>query len=234
MTTSDFIGLGISYLYAATLLLIGEALQRIFGIKPDITRKFVHVGAGMWVFGILALFNTWQIGIIPFASFIFINFLLYRYKVIRALDSSNSSPGTVYFAIAVTLLFTVFWRPLSFDQVPIAVASVMIMTWGDALAALIGKYYGKNKYQFGQSIKSLEGSAVMFVVSAIVVFIVLKLLPGSLLSQNSLQWEMWKIVFASLVSAGVATVVEAISPHGTDNFSVPLVAAGVIGIIGNI
>ncbi|BDA73457.1 phosphatidate cytidylyltransferase [Rivularia sp. IAM M-261] len=234
MTASDFVGLGISYAYAVILLLIGELLQRIVGIKADLTRKLVHIGAGMWVFGILALFNTWQIGIIPFASFILINFILYRYKVVRALDSSNSSPGTVYFAISVTLLFAVFWRPLYDDEAPIAVAGIMVMTWGDALAALIGKYYGKNKYQFGQSIKSFEGSAVMFVVSTIVVFIVLKLLPGSLLSQNSLQWEMWKIITASLLSAGVATLIEAISPHGTDNFSVPLVAAGVIGIIGNI
>lgn len=132
MTVSDFVGLAISYAYAATLLLIAEALQRIFGVKPDITRKFVHIGAGMWILGILALFNTWQIGIIPFASFILINFLLYRYKVFRALDSSNTSPGTVYFAISVTLLFAVFWRPLSFDQVPIAVAGLMVMTWGDA------------------------------------------------------------------------------------------------------
>ncbi len=234
MNTSDFVGLAISYAYAATLLLIAEALQRIFGVKPDITRKFVHIGAGMWILGILALFNTWQIGIIPFASFILINFLLYRYKVIRALDSSNTSPGTVYFAISVTLLFAVFWRPLSFDQVPIAVAGLMVMTWGDALAALIGKSYGKNKYQFGQSIKTLEGSAVMFVVSTIVVFIVLKFLPGSLLSPNSLQWEMWQLVLASLLSAGAATLVEAISPHGTDNLTVPLVAAGVVGIVGNV
>lgn len=233
MATSDFVGLGISYAYAVTLLLIGEVLQRIVGIKADMTRKFIHVGAGMWIFGILVLFNTWQIGIIPFASFIVINFILYRYKVMRALDASNSSPGTVYFAISVTLLFLVYWRPLTFDQVPIAVAGIMVMTWGDALAALIGKYYGKNKYQFGQSIKSLEGSAVMFVVSTIVIFLVLKLLPGSLLSQNSLEWEMWQIILASLVGAGVATLVEAVSPHGTDNFSVPLVAAGVVGIIGN-
>ncbi|BAZ09229.1 phosphatidate cytidylyltransferase [Calothrix sp. NIES-4071] len=234
ITSYDFIGLGISYAYAATLLLVGEVLQRVVGIKPDLTRKFVHIGAGMWIFGILLLFNTWQIGIVPFVSFIFVNFILYRYKVIRALDSSNTSPGTVYFTISVTLLFAVFWRPLTFDQVPIAVAGLMVMTWGDALAALIGKHYGKHKYQFGQSIKSLEGSAVMFVVSTIVIFIVLKFLPGSLLSPNSLQWEMWKLVFVSLLSAGVATVVEAISPYGTDNLTVPLVAAGVIGIIGNV
>ncbi|MBF2067695.1 MAG: phosphatidate cytidylyltransferase [Calothrix sp. C42_A2020_038] len=233
MTISNIVGLGISYAYAITLLLVGEALQRIAGVKPDLTRKFVHIGAGMWVFGILALFDIWQVGIIPFASFIFINFLLYRYRIIRALDSSNSSPGTVYFAITVTLLFVIFWRPLFMDQVPIAVAGVMAMTWGDALAAVIGKYYGKHKYQCGQSIRSWEGSTVMFIVSTVVIFLVLKFLPGSSLSPHSLPWEMRHLVLASLLSAGAATFVEGVSPFGTDNLTVPLVAAGTIGIIGN-
>jgi phytol kinase len=234
MTVTNIIGLGISYAYVIALLLIGEALQRIAGVKPDLTRKFVHIGAGMWIFGILALFDTWQVGIIPFASFIFINFLLHRYRVLRTLDSSNSSLGTVYFAISVTLLFAVFWRPLFQDQVPIAVAGVMAMTWGDAMAALIGKYYGQHKYQCGQSIKSWEGSVVMFVVSAAVVFLVLKLLPGSFLSPYSLPWEMWQIVLASFVSGIAATFVEAVSPYGTDNLTVPLVAAGVVGIISRV
>lgn len=234
MTVTNIIGLGISYAYVIALLLIGEALQRIAGVKPDLTRKFVHIGAGMWIFGILALFDTWQVGIIPFASFIFINFLLHRYRVLRTLDSSNSSLGTVYFAISVTLLFAVFWRPLFQDQVPIAVAGVMAMTWGDAMAALIGKYYGHHKYQCGQSIKSWEGSAVMFVVSAAVVFLVLKLLPGSFLSPYSLPWEMWQIVLASFVSGIAATFVEGVSPYGTDNLTVPLVVAGVVGIISRV
>jgi phytol kinase len=234
MTDRDIIGLGISYAYAVTLLLIAEVLQRVVNIKPDITRKIVHIGAGMWIFGVLALFETWQVGIIPFASFILVNFILYRYKVVRALDASNSSPGTVYFATSVTLLFAAFWRPHQFDQVSIAVAGLMVMTWGDALAALIGKSYGKNKYQFGQSIKSLEGSLVMFIVSVTVVFLVLIFLPKSLLSVNSLEWEIWRLIIASLASGVVATLVEAISPHGTDNLTVPLVSAGVIGIIGYI
>jgi phytol kinase len=234
MAVSNITGLGISYAYAIALLLIGEALQRIGGVKPDLTRKFVHIGAGMWIFGILALFDNWQVGIIPFASFIFINFQLYRYRVIRALDSSNSSPGTVYFAISVTLLFAVFWRPLFTDQVPIAVAGVMTMTWGDAMAALIGKYYGRHKYQCGQSIRSWEGSGVMFVVSAAVVFLVLKLLPGSSLSPYSLPWEMWRIVLATFISASAATFVEGVSPYGTDNLTVPLIAAGIVGIISQV
>jgi phytol kinase len=231
MIANNYIGLAISYTYAIALLVVGESLVKFVGIKPDLTRKFIHIGAGMWTFGVLALFNSWQIGIIPFASFIFLNYLFYRYRLVSAMDTSSSSPGTVYFAISVTLLFAVFWRPMAVDQVSIAATGVMAMTWGDALAALVGKTYGKHKYQFGESSRTWEGSAVMFVTSAIVIFLVLTLLPTSFFSPNSLTWDTWKVLLASFLAASSATLVEAVSPHGTDNLTVPLVAAGVVGIV---
>lgn len=231
MVTTNFIGLAISYAYAITLLILAEASHRLMGIKPDLTRKFIHVGAGMWVFGVLSLFDSWQIGIIPFASFICVNFLLYRYRLVSAMDTSSSSPGTIYFAISVTVLFAVFWRPGATDYVPIATAGVMAMTCGDAMAALIGKSYGKHKYHIGQSTRTWEGSVAMFLTSAMVIFLVLIYLPGSSLSPNSLPWGVWQAGFAALLSAGAATLVEAVSPHGTDNLNVPLIAAGVVGVV---
>jgi phytol kinase len=144
--TNHFIGLAISYIYATSLLIIGEGLHRLFHVKPDLTRKVIHIGAGMWVLGVLLLFNRWEIGIIPFATFIGLNYLFYRYRIIGAMDSEDSSPGTVYFAISVTLLFGLLWRPEGpVDSAPIAVAGIMAMTWGDALAALIGKRFGQHK-----------------------------------------------------------------------------------------
>ena len=163
MSNSDFIGLAASYSYATTLLVVGELLRRMYGHKQDLTRKIIHIGAGMWVFGVLVLFDHWEIGILPFATFIFFNYLFYRYRVFGAMDAESNSPGTVYFAISVTLLFGLLWRPDSpVDRVPIAVAGVMAMTWGDALAALIGKRIGQHRYRVGQSERSWEGSAAMF------------------------------------------------------------------------
>ncbi|WP_392530861.1 diacylglycerol/polyprenol kinase family protein [Nostoc sp. C117] len=232
MTNNDFIGLVISYVYATGLLVIGEALRRLFGVKPDLTRKIIHIGAGMWVFGVLLLFNRWEIGIIPFATFIGLNYLFYRYRIIGAMDTEDSSPGTVYFAISVTLLFGLLWRPNSpLDNAPIAVAGIMAMTWGDALAALIGRRFGEHKYQVGNSIRSWEGSAVMFVASTAVILLVLLLLPGSSLCPLAKSLSLGHAILTAIATATFATLVEAVSPHGTDNLSVPLVAAGVIWIV---
>ncbi|RCJ40679.1 phosphatidate cytidylyltransferase [Nostoc minutum NIES-26] len=232
MTNSNFIGLAASYTYAISLLILGEGLRRLFGVKPELTRKVIHIGAGMWVFGILLLFKHWEIGILPFATFIGLNYLFYRYRVISAMDTEDSSPGTVYFAISVTLLFGLLWRPNSpVDNAPIAVAGVMAMTWGDALAALIGRRFGQHKYQVGNSVRSWEGSVVMFLTSTVAIFLVLLLLPSSLLSPLSVSIGAGRAFLTALVSATFATLVEAVSPHGTDNLSVPLVAAGVAWIV---
>ncbi|MDZ8066507.1 MAG: phosphatidate cytidylyltransferase [Nostoc sp. DedQUE08] len=229
--TNDFIGLAISYVYAISLLVIGEGLRRLFGVKPDLTRKVIHIGAGMWAFGVLLLFKNWEIGIIPFATFIGLNYLFYRYRIIGAMDTQDSSPGTVYFAISVTLLFGLLWRPDGpVDSVAIAVAGIMAMTWGDALAALIGKRFGQHKYQVGSSVRSWEGSAAMFVASTVVIFLVLLLLPGSLLSPLAKPLSFGWALLTAVITATFATLAEAVSPHGTDNLSVPLTAAGVVWI----
>lgn len=231
MSNSDAIALAISYAYATGLLVFGEVL-RLWGVKPELTRKVIHIGAGMWVFGVLLLFDRWQFGILPFATFIVINYLLYRYRAIGAMDTEDSSPGTIYFAISVTLLFGLLWRPDGpVDRVPIAAAGVMAMTWGDALAALIGKRFGQHRYHVAQSDRTLEGSATMFVASAIAIFLVLLLLPGSFLSPLSIPLSVGRSLLAALVSALGATIVEAVSPHGTDNLSVPLVAATVVWLM---
>jgi phytol kinase len=232
MTTRDLIGLTASYIYATSLILAAEALRRALRIPQELTRKLVHIGAGMWAFAVLALFDTWQIGVLPFATFILVNYLFYRYRIFSAMDAADSPPGTVYFALALTLLFGLLWRPAGpLDRVPSAMAGAMALTWGDALAALVGRRWGQHRYRLGASGRSWEGSTVMFAASAAVMFLTLLLLPGSSLSPYAPPIGVGRALLAALLGAGAAALVEAASPRGTDNLSVPLVAAGIVLLI---
>jgi len=101
----------------------------------------------MWVWGILALFDTWQIGLIPFGTFIILNYVFYRFTIFQAMDSEESTPGTVYFAFSITLLFALFWRSDGQpDRAVIATGAVMAMTWGDTLASIVGGRWGRRGY----------------------------------------------------------------------------------------
>jgi phytol kinase len=234
MNNSDVIGLAISYTYAISLLLIAEGLGHFFKIPAQMTRKFIHISAGMWSFGVLFLFRNLQFGILPFATFILVNFFLYRYRIVKSMDTEDSSPGTIYFAFSITLLFALLWRPLeSTDKVAIAMCGVMAMTWGDAFAALIGKRFGKYKYQVWVSTRTWEGSIVMFLVSTLAIFLVLFLLPGSLFSPFALPYSWHQVLLGALVGGVVTTLAEAVSPHGTDNLTVPLFGSGVLWCLMN-
>ncbi len=223
MTPNDIIGLIASYLYAFGLLFIVEAIGKRLKWPQAFTRKIIHIGAGMWIWGILALFDTWTYGIIPFATFIVLNYIFYRYQIFKAMDAVDSSPGTVYFAISITLLFGLLWRTGgALDRVPIAAAAVMAMTWGDGLASIVGLKYGKHIYTtFGHK-RSREGSAAMAAASFLVILLTLAWLPGSVLSPNSVALPFWGILLCAVIGTGIATAAEAFSPAGTDNLSVPL------------
>lgn len=232
MTGRDLIGLGISYAYAFSLIGFAELIRRLRHYPLDFTRKVVHIGAGMWVFGVLAAFDNWYVGVFVFASFIVLNYLAYRSRALEAIDDDESTPGTVYFALSITILFAAFWRTNSPDNLGhIAAAGAMAMTWGDAMASLIGRRWGRHRYTFRGDTRSLEGSAAMFVASSLAMFLTLLLVPGSSLAPQAAPLSVPVCLAAAGASAIVATGAEAISPAGKDNISVPLIAGVVLYLV---
>jgi phytol kinase len=232
VTTNDILGLIFSYVYAFGLLFIVEAIGKKLGWPLSITRKITHIGAGMWVWGILALFDHWYFGIIPFATFILLNYIFYRQQSFEAMDSEESSPGTIYFAVSITILMVLLWRTGgALDRAPVAVAAIMAMTWGDALASLVGETWGKRTYTVFGHTRTLEGSAAMALSTFIVALLVLLFLPGSQLSPHSIPLTMPAALLAALVATFTATGAEAISPAGSDNLSVPLLTGAALYLL---
>ncbi len=101
------------------------------------------------------------------------------------------------------------------------VASMMPMTWGDAQAALVGRRYGFHRYTiFGQT-RSVEGSVAMLLWSWIPTSLALFILP--LVLGTPTISPLLALVYGG-ATAVVCTLVEALSPWGIDNLTIPLVA----------
>ncbi len=118
--------------------------------------------------------------------------------------------GLVYFPISLLILVLA-----GFSQtVPMWACGMgaMAMGYGDGMAALLGKRYGKRKIRGG---KTLEGTLVMFVVM-ILVITVFSLYYGI----DSL-WSVTWWIFLFLIAA-VAALLEAYTPYGLDNLTVPI------------
>lgn len=225
MTSGDITGLILSYVYAFGMLFGVEALGRALKWGQPFTRKIIHIGAGLWVWGILYFFDHWYFGIIPFATFIVLNYIFYRQQAFKTMDAEDSTLGTVYFAISITVLFAGLWRTEGQpDRVSIAVAAVMAMTLGDAMASIVGRKWGTHKYTVFGHTRSFEGTWAMLIFSLVGVIAGLILVPALGLSPNAVMPTSTQMVIMIGAATAIATLAEAMSPAGLDNLSVPLLS----------
>jgi dolichol kinase len=68
----------------------------------------------------------------------------------------------------------------------------------------------------------------MFLSSSIAIFLTLLLVPGSSLSPMTEPLGVGVCLVSTLIAATVATLAEGVSPAGSDNLSVPLLAGGAL------
>lgn len=215
----DLLGLALSYIFAFGLIGLAEMVRAWRGWPTEFTRKVIHIAAGSWVIGIIYIFDHWWWGVVPTASFVILNYIFYRFTIFKAMDTQSATPGTVYFALSITILLLLLWPG---GREEIVIAGVMPMTWGDAFASLIGVRWGRHQYEVLGSHRSWEGSTAMFVFSLLATFLVL--LVG--LSLSPVEGFLY-----SLVVALGATLVEAFSPWGLDNLSVPFFSTGLLYLL---
>jgi len=154
----DTIPLLASFAYVFAAIGVAEGLRKWRGYSVDFTRKFIHIAVGMWAYGTVLLFEQRVFAIIPPLAFVAINAFSYWRGTFKAMETGErGNLGTVYFPLSFAALIWVFWgRP------HLIVAGLMPMTWGDALAAVVGRRIGRRRYTFLGSTRSVEGSMTMF------------------------------------------------------------------------
>lgn len=190
---SIILALGYSLIFVA-IFAIAEIVIRRTKISPDISRRFIHVISGLFS---LVIWNTFS----PFIFYVcggtlLILITLSHYK--QLLKSVHSVRRKTYGAqcLPIGILAT---YALAADTPEIFVPSILIMTFADALAGIIGDMRGKQR-------PSKLGSIAFFVASLIV------LIP-------------YANLFTALAVGFSATIVEKISPYGTDNMTIPITVA---------
>lgn len=222
----DYIALIVSYVYVFGLIGLAELLRRLGRRPPDFTRKVIHVGVGLWVVGTVLLFETWYLALIPPATFVVINAISYWRGTFKAMESEEKGNlGTIYFPISFAAVLYFFW-----SQPVLMVASLMPMAWGDAMAAIVGRRYGHYCYSIGGRTRSLEGSVAMLFWSWITTSLALFIMPY-LLGRPLINW-MLALVYGGAVAL-ICTLVEALSPWGIDNLTVPAAATLILHWLRN-
>lgn len=200
---------------AAGTLALAEALQRR-GVPVRLTRKLVHVVAGLSPLFVTALATSKRAAVAPYALTTVANALAWRRGTFRSLVPEQDTPGIVYFPVVQALLLAALWSP---DAQPPRRATVrgalLTLALADAAAALVGHRVGRRSYTLFGHRRTLEGSSAMFVVTGLVV-------------AAARAGAGQRVAGAALCAAAVATVAEGASPQGLDNLTVPPLVALVL------
>src|SRR5512136_1845773 len=157
----NWLALVLAFVYVGAAIALGEVLRKAFHLSQGFTRKFIHIAVGMISVPTVLWFGNLWWAIVPPLAFVVINYLDYRFGLIQAMMSSNrSNLGTVYFPLSFAVVLVVFWgdplRPTANSH--LIVAALMPLTWGDALAAVVGERFGQHRYNLIGQTRSLEGS----------------------------------------------------------------------------
>lgn len=192
------------------MLVLVDVAEKKWHVPSEYARKFAHVGAGAISFTLPVFFSThWPVLTV---AIIFSGTLLLsrRFGWLASLHpTAQRGNSDILFLWAVYLVFLLTKGNGLLFQIP-----VLVLTVGDTAAALIGQRYGCIRYQISESIRTLEGS-IAFVASTIlcVLFFLLGFTEMSLAQSAVL----------SLMVAIIASTVEAITPKGLDNLTIPVV-----------
>ena len=220
----DYTAVLVSFAYVLLIIVVGELLRRLAKKRAEFTRKFIHIGVGMWSVGTGLVFDNWYYALIPPAAFVVINAIIHWTGAIKSLASDDKANlGTIYFPISFAALIY-FWWDMPVDLV----AAMMPLTWGDALAAVVGRRYGHYHYTIAGRTRSLEGSLVMWLGGWISTFLALLAMPY-LAGLPPMSWLV-ALVYSGVVSL-VCSIVEALTPWGMDNLSVPASATLVLWLL---
>ncbi|NLZ76890.1 MAG: hypothetical protein GX911_02850 [Spirochaetales bacterium] len=208
---SNVLGLIISYAFLGVVIAFGIFLKNRFGISSESMRKIIHIGASNWWFLNLHCFTSLGWAVVGPICFIVVNalFTMFDWGRRLGLDDRKRNRGLVYFPITLLVVTIGMYRE-AFTPLETTIA-ILVMGWGDGLAAMVGSKWGRKK--IGKLDKSYVGCLTMGIVSFIVA-------ASALASGSSLSTGM--ILLASFLVGVVALLVEATTPWGLDNITVPL------------
>ena len=240
----DAAGAALSGAYVLAVL-AGAALLSRAGASAETARKVVHIGlGGWWIVASLLVGSALAAAALP-AAFVVVNGVAYRTRRLSfmAREEGRDTPGTVYYAASLAVLALCSF---GLGAPYVGALGVLCMSFGDGLAAVAGRRFGRRRIAAAGGGKTVAGSATMFAASFLSCAFVLLAAPpvgagmaggagraagadavglasGGAALGASAAFEAVAAAFGiAAVLAAVATLFELFSVDGLDNLTVPL------------
>lgn len=222
----DLIAVVISIIAVMMVVQINAAIQKSGKLDQVVTRKLVHIFAGpvyivSWLLFSGEIFSRFLAIIVPglfILTFVAIGTGKYYDEnmvnsMCREGDPKELMGGPLHYAM-IMVIITIFWFYASGS--PAALIIMGCLAGGDGLADVLGrKYGGERKFGIGGSEKTVIGSIGMFIGSFLTCIILI-----AIFSLENPAFSLAILIMPVLIICIVATIVEALSPKGRDNWLV--------------
>jgi phytol kinase len=211
-------GLKIFAVIACTAaLMAGLAVyQRRRSPHPEWARKLMHMGSGLIALALPWLFSeTWPVIVLALLA----SGGMFALKYVRRLRSGlgavtgsvvRSTLGEVWFPLGAGTVFALSGGDKLLYSIPI-----LILTFADASAALIGIFYGVYRYTASDGPKTLEGSLAFFQTAFLSA-----LIPILLFTEIG----RTETLLISLLMGLLSMLLDAMAWQGLDNLLIPVLS----------
>ncbi|MBK8847336.1 MAG: DUF92 domain-containing protein [Bacteroidetes bacterium] len=196
-----------------------EALTRYGLVQATLGRKLLHISAITSCAVAPLIIANHIVFVCIVASFTIILFFAVRKKLFQ-LDQAHHRSWGIFFFVLAFLILIVLCHPHSNYLI---FYPMIIMAWSDSVAGLVGIKFSKKYFQPISEKKSLLGCLAFFSTSCLI-FGLSKLFPGRF-PVIPLSQDVAYFISAVIIIGLMLTLCEAVSTRGSDNLSVPLVAA---------
>jgi phytol kinase len=239
---TDIVVYFIAVVYAVIILTTADLARRKMNWGSEFTRRIVHLFAGIAVWTVPYYPHPWVATLVALTFVVMLalanheRFSKFFEAMARPEDLEHGSVrGPLLYAVSITILTAAFTFTGYDNLYFIAAAAIHIMMFGDGMSAPIGMRYGANSTRviFGSK-RSLPGSMAVFIfgfMGALLAFWFFGIVNYDVfVDGGNILWT--QMVLLALVGAATATIVEAISPKGTDNILLPLTTCIILLFFG--
>jgi dolichol kinase len=180
------------------------------GYPNYVSRSISHIAASLVSLLLPALLPLNTVVIIGL-GFAVLLFIAKEFGMLKGMYKHNSEGvGPFLFPIGLTIAAVTFWE----FQPAVFQVACLVLGFSDALAGMIGKTFGKIKFQFSVD-KTVEGSLVFFITTLLIFCIMIPLYK-----LNVDISRIARIVAGSLI----LTITESSFGNGWDNLVLPFVS----------
>ncbi len=210
-------------IYFLIILLIIELLFKIFSIKPEITRKIAHIVCTLSSIGFIYFFDN-QIYVFVICLSFFILLLISKSKnIFKSIDAvSRKTLGSFLLPLGIYLTYIFSYKSVLKVEY---ILPITILAISDPIAAIFGVFIKKNNRQisiYAISFNKTYFGSIAFLISSFLI---------SYLIFKTFNYPLSYPFITSISFAFILTVVEILSPFGSDNVSVPLTTIFLLNLL---